>query len=117
MFTKDDVGNKVVNGKTVVLSDAEKQAIADEWNANQPTIDDKRNSMSCTPWQMVQALNDMNMLESVEAYIETAPVLIKQGWNKAPSYHRTSEWITQAITGLGLTDEQADQIFTLAMSK
>ena len=39
MFTKDDVGHKVVvsvkTGKeTVTLSDTEKQTIADEWNIN-----------------------------------------------------------------------------------
>lgn len=41
MFTADDVGNRVVNGKVVALTNAEKQAIADEWNANLvPTLAD-----------------------------------------------------------------------------
>jgi len=33
-YTKSDVGHRVVNGKIVELTDTEKQAIADEWNAN-----------------------------------------------------------------------------------
>ena len=31
-YTKDDVGPRQVNGELVELSDAEKQAIVDEWN-------------------------------------------------------------------------------------
>lgn len=34
MFTIDDVGPKIVNGIPVDLPVQEKQAIADEWNAN-----------------------------------------------------------------------------------
>lgn len=38
MFTKDDVAtHKSVSGNLVPLSDAERQAIADEWNASIPT--------------------------------------------------------------------------------
>ena len=38
-FTKADVAPRNINGKLVELSDAEKQAIVDEWNA--PEIDDR----------------------------------------------------------------------------
>ncbi|MDP6585132.1 MAG: hypothetical protein QF535_10770 [Anaerolineales bacterium] len=38
-FTKTDVANKQVNGGLVELSDAEKQAIVDEWNA--PQVDNR----------------------------------------------------------------------------
>ena len=38
-FTKADVAPRNINCKLVELSDAEKQAIVDEWNA--PEIDDR----------------------------------------------------------------------------
>ncbi|MBO71801.1 MAG: hypothetical protein CL508_05740 [Actinobacteria bacterium] len=34
-YTKNDVAPKIVNGEPVELSDADKQIIADQWNANQ----------------------------------------------------------------------------------
>jgi hypothetical protein len=35
-YTKDDVSDhRMVNGEKVMLSDAERQAIADEWTANE----------------------------------------------------------------------------------
>lgn len=37
-YTKADVAPRNVNGEMVELSDAEKQAIVDEWN--NPTVDD-----------------------------------------------------------------------------
>ena len=44
-FTKADVAPRNINGKLVELSDAEKQAIVDEWNApevDNRSIDEKR---------------------------------------------------------------------------
>ena len=43
-YTKDDVGPRQVNGELVELSDAEKQAIVDEWNnpVDNRTPDQKR---------------------------------------------------------------------------
>jgi len=38
-FTKADVAPRNVNGELVELSDAEKQAIVDEWNA--PEVDNR----------------------------------------------------------------------------
>jgi hypothetical protein len=46
-YTKADVAPRNVNGNPVELSDAEKQAIVDEWNAPQVdnrTYDEKRRS-------------------------------------------------------------------------
>lgn len=34
MFTQDDVGPRLIDGKRIELSDEEKQRIADKWNAN-----------------------------------------------------------------------------------
>lgn len=46
-FTVNDVGNKMVDGKEVKLTIEEKQAICDEWNANEayqndPVREDER---------------------------------------------------------------------------
>tara|TARA_R110002012_G_C11467800_1_gene593612 strand:+ start:588 stop:842 length:255 start_codon:yes stop_codon:yes gene_type:complete len=38
-FTKADVANKQVNGELVEISDAEKQAIVDQWNT--PEVDNR----------------------------------------------------------------------------
>lgn len=42
MHTKDDVGPRFVNGIAVDLEDEEKQAIADEWNANEAEVAKER---------------------------------------------------------------------------
>ena len=37
-YTKNDVAPKIVNGKTVELSDAEKQSVADDWNTEEKAL-------------------------------------------------------------------------------
>ena len=73
----------------------------------------------CTNWQMIQALDEMNMLDAVETYINnpSTPTLVKKGYQHAPTFNLTSEWMQTAITDLGLTEAQAIGLFELAMSK
>ena len=41
-YTIADVGKRIVNGEEVSMTDAEKQAIADEWNVNVARAEAKR---------------------------------------------------------------------------
>ena len=76
-------------------------------------------SYECTNWQMIQALDESNMLSSVEAYInhDDTPLLVKKGYLHAGTFKLTDSWMQTAITALGLSEAQAIGLFELAMSK
>ena len=74
-FTKADVAPRNVNGELVELSDAEKQAIVDEWNA--PEVDnrtyaEKRQSEYPSIEECVHAIldDDLDALQAKRAEVK-----------------------------------------------
>ena len=68
MFTKDDVATtRSGNGLNVSLSDAERQAIADEWNAN-----DILRQVQLAEQARFQAIRDDALRQQLKAQLDTA---------------------------------------------
>lgn len=87
----------------------------------QETIDaaiiaNARAAMSCTPRQARRALDAADLLDSVEAYIATAPKAVQIDWEYAEVFKRDYGAIPTAAADLGLTDTQVDELFTVAMT-
>lgn len=79
-------------------------------------LDSRRAAMSCTPRQARRALDEADLLDSVEAYIATAPKAVQIDWEYASSFRRDYGAITTAGTALGMTDSQIDDLFIAAMT-
>lgn len=115
MFTKDDVGPKYVNGESVVMTDAERQAIADEWNANleKVHIPDK-----VTMRQAQEALLEDGTLDLVEATIDAMTGVegrrAKIQWTKSQDVFRNWPLVIQLGPVIGKTPQQLDALFIKA---
>lgn len=71
---------------------------------------------SVTRFQARAALHLAGLLEQVEAMIAdpATPVLAKLAWQDAQEFKRTSPTIAAMSAGLGLTEQQLDDLFTTA---
>lgn len=67
-------------------------------------------------FQARAALHLAGLLEQVEAVIAdpATPVLAKLAWQDAQEFKRTSPTIAAMSAGLGLTEQQLDELFTQA---
>jgi hypothetical protein len=73
-FTKADVAPRNINGKLVELSDAEKQALVDQWNnpVDYRTYDQKRREEYPSIEECVHAILDgeLDALQAIRAEIK-----------------------------------------------
>lgn len=72
--------------------------------------------LTCTPWQMRKALNQMGLRASVEAYVAGADQTTKDGWEFATSFVENDAFVTAAQAALGMTDQQRKELFQLAVT-
>ena len=69
---------------------------------------------SVTPLQMRKALRQLGLKATVDAYIATLDEETVEEWECALAIERGNATLRTAITGLGWTNEQADDLFRLA---
>lgn len=67
-----------------------------------------------TPLQAKTALYNAGLLESVEAYMETADTPTKLAWNAAQEFSRTSSMLISIGDLLGLSETEIDNLFLAA---
>jgi len=96
----------------VNLSDGSKH-IEDAVALPEPTIEEQRASMICTPAQMRLALHRMGLLAQVQAIADSDPEA-SIVWEYATQIIRTSPLI-EAL-GADFTPEEIDDIFRAAMA-
>jgi hypothetical protein len=66
---------------------------------------------SITPLQARRALRAADLLDAVNAWIATQPDDAQEAWEYCIEVRRDSPLIAGAQEGLGLTDEQVDDLF------
>ena len=71
---------------------------------------------SVSPLQMRKALRQMGLKAAVDAYISTLDEETVEEWEYALAIERGNPTLQTAISGLGWTEEQADDLFRLAAS-
>ena len=69
---------------------------------------------SVTPLQMRKALRQMGLKAAVDAYIATLDEETVEEWEYALAIERGNPTLQTAISGMGWTEEQADDLFRLA---
>lgn len=69
-----------------------------------------------SPRQVRLALTQAGLRDTVENYVASASQDIKDTWEFATTIERNNGLITAAAPTLGITDEQLDQLFTLAVT-
>ena len=71
---------------------------------------------SVTPLQMRKALRHMGLKAAVDAYIGTLDEETVEEWEYALAIERGNPTLQTAISGMGWTEEQTDDLFRLAAS-
>lgn len=77
---------------------------------------ERRQTMSCGPWQLRQALRAVGLYETIKAAMESADELTQEAWEYASEYKRLSPLVEGLRISLGKTDDEVDSIFELAMT-
>lgn len=70
-----------------------------------------------TARQMLVAMDEAGLLDSVEAYVATQPRVAQITWNRAQEFERSNDLLNAGAAGLGMTPEQVDDLFALARTK
>lgn len=71
---------------------------------------------SVTPLQMRKALRHLGLKAAVDAHIGTLDEETVEEWEYALAIERTNPQIGKAVTAMGWTTEQTDDLFRLAAS-
>jgi hypothetical protein len=69
---------------------------------------------SVTPLQMRKALRAAGLKAQADAYLATLPEEAQEEWEFCISVNRDNAFIASAVTALGMSKEQADDLFRLA---
>ena len=72
---------------------------------------------SVTPRQIRMALNQLNMRDTIENFVDQASWDVKDTWRSSTLVFRNNPFLLQMAPALNLTAEQLDQIFILAATK
>lgn len=87
------------------------QEIADGWNFDE--ID--RPVISCSPWQIRKALNQLGLRQQVEEAISaSADMTLKDGWEFAIEFRSDDLFVLAMGASIGMNDEQATQFIQYA---
>jgi len=81
-----------------------------------PTLEELRQDMVVSPWQIRKALNATGKRGQVNAAMNQADQDTQDGWEYANSFERLNPLVITLGAALGLTEEELDDLFTLAAS-
>lgn len=71
-----------------------------------------------TPWQLRQALNELNLRSQIDTFIKTTTNQdIKDGWEYATEWREFNPLVRSICEGLGITETQIHTIFLVAKQK
>ena len=85
-----------------------------QWQVYEPTLEQRRAQMVCTPRQARLALQAAGLLNNVTAWIAQADASVQIEWEFANEIRRDWSPIAAAALALGLTDDDLDNLFTQA---
>ena len=75
-----------------------------------------RGTMVVSPWQLRRALNQLNLRDNVEAAVQAGDQDTQDGWDYASSFERLNPLVLSLAVGLGMTAEEMDDVFRLAVT-
>jgi hypothetical protein len=96
------------------------RAKAGEWGAVAPYVQPPEPPVSVpqkiTPLQARKALRQLGWKAAVDAFVATLSEEEQEEWDFATEYRRDNAIIAKGATALGLTQEQIDELFRLAVT-
>lgn len=75
-----------------------------------------RQGMQCGALQFRKALRAFGKMDAVKAYVEQADEETQEAWEYATSFTRLDPFITVGMAALGVSDEEVDAVFELAIT-
>ena len=75
-----------------------------------------REGMQCGALQFRKALRQLGKMDAVKAYVETADEETQEAWEYATEFKRLDPFIVQGMAALGVSDEEVDDVFELAVT-
>jgi len=75
-----------------------------------------RASVSVSPMQIRRALRSMRLFDAITIYLESASDEVIEEWEYAIQIDRTNEIIVNAALILGMSEEEVDDLFRLALT-
>ena len=84
------------------------------WQVYEPTIEQLREQMTCSPAQGRLALLNAGLLDAVEAWVATQSRAVQIEYASRTEWRRTWPLVISAGTTLGLTDTDLDALFAAA---
>ena len=81
-------------------------------------LNNKRKEMVCSNYQARVVLYQVGMIDTIEQIMNSSGVdpLAKYAWEYATEFKRDSPFVLSIGSGIGLTDNQLDQLFEQARS-
>ena len=76
----------------------------------------RRDGMQCGALQFRKALRQLGKMDAVKAYVETADEETQEAWEYATEFKRLDPFITTGMAALGVSDEEVDAVFELAVT-
>lgn len=73
--------------------------------------------LEVTAGRMILALNELGLLEDVEAAIASVDGMTERLWSRAPTFLRDDPLVLGIAAALGKTEAELDDIFRLAATK
>lgn len=92
------------------------QARRDEIDNAEPPPPPPAPVPTVTPWQIRKALNAAGLRTAVEAAVAAADQTTKDAWEFAQEFRRDNPLIAAVATTMGKTEQEIDDLFTLARS-
>ena len=89
-------------------------AIADGFAA--ADLQARREVLRCGALQFRKALRQLGKMDAVKAYVETADEETQEAWEYATEFRRLDPFIVQGMAALGVSDEEVDDVFELAVT-
>lgn len=89
-------------------------AIADGFAA--ADLQARRQGMVCGALQFRKALRQIGQMDAVRAYVEQADEETQEAWEYATEFKRLDPFVVGGMAALGVSDEDVDAVFELAMT-
>jgi len=117
----DDDADLTVDGVMMVFADTDDKTAEEQYNEMKAQEERARLPSVASPRQVRLALLELNLLAQVQTFVEALPEPDKTAvvieWEYATEINKNSQLITSLSAQMGLTQEQVDEIFTLAVTK
>lgn len=115
MFVDRDENGKVIGVYALSQRDGQEELLDDHADIEAFHADPVPQQVSAG--QMLQALNELGLLATVDAAVAQADAFAQRLWARAPNFPRNDPMVIAIGTAIGKTSQELDDLFRLAGTK